>query len=387
MTSKSSDSMLPVSKKHRRDSDTDSDANDELDTEAFAQMTRSQRKCHRERRRRSEVNKGFDDLTSLLWEIDATTLRAEIENRAQRGKKKSTLPTEDVILSRVDLINFSISLLRRLHSENEQRKEIITSLTRTGTSTFEPGVNLTLPSHGNATAAGEIRPLLATQEIHSSDTPQQRLPVFQGMMPPSGPPFQIGSRGSPSTSLNSQQILQRQALLDQLVRTQPESSGAVSGSIQGALNNFYSQQNLPLRSAMSSNRKGAEDLAAVGMLNPSAVGDGRSGFTRSNESAASPGSSNAEIIAAFLARQQHNRNVISYLRSNSNNFPGNSAVGSSAALPMRNPVGGVASSDATQQLLQMMQNRQLNANSSNNLELAQIEALLQQHMQQKPHGR
>lgn len=155
-----------ASKKHRRDSENESDENDDLDPVAFAQMTRSQRKCHRERRRRSEVNKGFDDLTSLLWDIDATTMRAEIENRSLRGKKQSNLPTEDIILSRVDLINCTISLLRRLHAENEQRKDIISTLTRSGTSSFDAGVNLTLPNLGSVhTSLDNDRARLATTEV------------------------------------------------------------------------------------------------------------------------------------------------------------------------------------------------------------------------------
>lgn len=157
-----------ASKKHRRDSENESDENDDLDPVAFAQMTRSQRKCHRERRRRNEVNKGFDDLTSLLWDIDATNMSAEIENRSLRGKKQSNLPTEDIILSRVDLINCTISLLRRLHAENEQRKDIISTLTRAGTSTgaFDTGVNLTLPNLGNVhTSLDNDRARLATTEV------------------------------------------------------------------------------------------------------------------------------------------------------------------------------------------------------------------------------
>lgn len=161
-------SINSASKKHRRDSENESDDNDEIDPSEFAQMTRSQRKCHRERRRRSEVNKGFDDLTSLLWDIDATTMRTEVENRAQRGKKQSNLPTEDILLSRVDLINFTISLLRRLHGENEQRKEIITTLTRAGTGTLDAGVNLTLPNLGNVTATHDTdRARLAATEVRS----------------------------------------------------------------------------------------------------------------------------------------------------------------------------------------------------------------------------
>lgn len=42
---------------------------EEPSSEFFAQMTRSERKRYREKKRRSEVNKGFDDLTSVLLRV------------------------------------------------------------------------------------------------------------------------------------------------------------------------------------------------------------------------------------------------------------------------------------------------------------------------------
>jgi Helix-loop-helix DNA-binding domain len=149
MDSKSNDNVTP--NKRNRESENDSDDNDEVDAGVIARMTRSERKCHRERRRRSEVNKGFDDLTSLLWEIDATTMRTEIENRAQRGKKQANLPTEDIFLSRVDLITCTISLLRRLHVENEQLKSVVNTLTQP--SRIGSGQNVNIPDIASVSAS------------------------------------------------------------------------------------------------------------------------------------------------------------------------------------------------------------------------------------------
>lgn len=137
---------------------------------------------------------------------------------------------------------------------------------------------------------------------------------------------------------------------------------------------------------MSSNRKGTDGLASANMRIPSTTGSGDSGI--SNESTMLQGPSNADVIATFLARQQHNRNVSKYLNNNNNNFSSSLAVRDSAALPMRNalpaPVN-VSSTDTAQQLLQLLQNRQMN--STSNINLSQIEALLQQQLQQKPHSR
>lgn len=144
---------LSTSKKRPREGQEDDGA--VLSPEVLAKMSRSERKRHREKKRRSDVNKGFDDLTALLLEIDPV-VRAEAEDRAKRGQWKSTAGgQEDNILSRVELIGRTVEVLRRVHKENEQRKLIIEQLlqrpanTSTNT-TFMPLTNvspvLTSPS-------------------------------------------------------------------------------------------------------------------------------------------------------------------------------------------------------------------------------------------------
>jgi Helix-loop-helix DNA-binding domain len=106
---------------------------DSLLPSELAKMSRSERKRHREKKRRSDVNKGFDDLMALLLEIDPT-VRAEAEDRARRGQWKGTFGAqEDSMLSRVDLISRAVDVLRRVHCENEERKQIIARFTGTGT--------------------------------------------------------------------------------------------------------------------------------------------------------------------------------------------------------------------------------------------------------------
>jgi hypothetical protein len=83
--------------------------------EELAGMSRSERKRHREKKRRSEVNKGFDELTKLLQEIDPTVLS---------NRKPSKLDADNV-LNRVDLINVTVSILEKVHRENERNKRII----------------------------------------------------------------------------------------------------------------------------------------------------------------------------------------------------------------------------------------------------------------------
>lgn len=111
----------------KRDRDEDM-GEEELDPATLATMTRSERKRYREKKRRSDVNKGFDDLMNLLIEIDPE-VRTEAEERARRGQWKGSIGAqEDNLLSRVDLIGRTVSVLHRVHQENEQRKAIIGQL-------------------------------------------------------------------------------------------------------------------------------------------------------------------------------------------------------------------------------------------------------------------
>jgi Helix-loop-helix DNA-binding domain len=135
------------------------------DPSKLAMMSRSERKRHREKKRRSDVNKGFEDLTNLLVEVDAGVRMEVEEERARRLQAKAgdaagttgsnsntntntnhkskkallslsalasgssvSLQGDDNVLSRVDLIDRATTVLRRLHTENEQRKVLIEHL-------------------------------------------------------------------------------------------------------------------------------------------------------------------------------------------------------------------------------------------------------------------
>lgn len=102
------------------------DAVEEDPTEQeVAAMSRSERKRHREKKRRSDVNKGFDELMALLLEIDPE-VRADAEERASKGQCKRSLGAhEDNVLSRVDLIATAVRVLRRVHTENVKHKKMI----------------------------------------------------------------------------------------------------------------------------------------------------------------------------------------------------------------------------------------------------------------------
>lgn len=147
------------SSKRSRDAASDSPDDEALvlegmTPEELARMSRSERKRHREKKRRSDVNKGFDELMTLLLEIDPS-VRAEAEERARRGQWKGQLGAqEDNLLSRVDLISRTVEVLRRVHRENEERKLIIASLTRGGAATSAGGLGSSMGSTGFGLSAG-----------------------------------------------------------------------------------------------------------------------------------------------------------------------------------------------------------------------------------------
>lgn len=70
----------------------------------IAHMCRSERKRHREKKRRNQVNAGFDDLKALLSQIDP----------AMQNK-------EDI--NRVDLISRAVIVMKDMNEENERLKQ------------------------------------------------------------------------------------------------------------------------------------------------------------------------------------------------------------------------------------------------------------------------
>lgn len=83
-------SKLPAKKRNYEAVSSD----DPPSEQEVAAMSRSERKRHREKKRRSDVNKGFDELLSLLLDIDPE-VRADAEERASQGQCKKTLGSHE----------------------------------------------------------------------------------------------------------------------------------------------------------------------------------------------------------------------------------------------------------------------------------------------------
>lgn len=98
-------------------------------TSNFVDMSRSERKRDREKKRRSDVNRGLDELMALVFLIDPE-LKAEAEERRRKSHSNRILHTTELeaMLSRVELINSAVIIMKRIHRENEERKVVISHL-------------------------------------------------------------------------------------------------------------------------------------------------------------------------------------------------------------------------------------------------------------------
>mmetsp|Transcript_22711 Transcript_22711/g.34345 ORF Transcript_22711/g.34345 Transcript_22711/m.34345 type:complete len:121 (-) Transcript_22711:845-1207(-) len=99
----------------KRSIEQNEDEKDMSDKE-FPQMSRQERKRHREKKRRGKVNAGFDDLKAALVQIDPD-------------------PSSLEGINRVDLITRTVAVLTELYEENknlklqqsqEQRNDLVT---------------------------------------------------------------------------------------------------------------------------------------------------------------------------------------------------------------------------------------------------------------------
>jgi hypothetical protein len=111
--------------------DTSPDVGDDFGTSNLLEMSRSERKREREKKRRGDVNRGLDQLMTLVFTIDPE-LRAEAEERHRKSHSNRvvTRAEPEAMLSRVELINATVATLHRVHQENEERKMVIAQLSR-----------------------------------------------------------------------------------------------------------------------------------------------------------------------------------------------------------------------------------------------------------------
>ncbi len=95
------------------------------DGEGTERNIRSERKRIREKQRRYDLSNAFDELATFVVQVDPEPGDAAL----LEGKKKRKKSGEDSSgLTRLDLIDRALKLMKRLHKENEERKRIVMSM-------------------------------------------------------------------------------------------------------------------------------------------------------------------------------------------------------------------------------------------------------------------
>lgn len=111
--------------------DVSPDVGEDFNTSSLLEMSRSERKREREKKRRGDVNQGLDQLMMLVFAIDPE-LKAEAEERHRKShsNRVASRSEPEALLSRVELINAAVTTLHRVHQENEERRMVISQLSR-----------------------------------------------------------------------------------------------------------------------------------------------------------------------------------------------------------------------------------------------------------------
>jgi hypothetical protein len=93
---------------------------------------KSERKRQRERQRRSDLANAFDELSSLLADIEPDDSDSGSNRRRRRKSEGGAISTADLDqaadnsgMTRLDLIGRSVEALRRLHGENTELKRVV----------------------------------------------------------------------------------------------------------------------------------------------------------------------------------------------------------------------------------------------------------------------
>jgi len=90
---------------------------------------KSERKRQRERQRRFDLANAFDELASILAQVDPDDPE-NASNRQRRRRKSGVEPADldnadNTGTTRLDLIGRSVEALRRLHQENTELKRLV----------------------------------------------------------------------------------------------------------------------------------------------------------------------------------------------------------------------------------------------------------------------
>lgn len=106
------------------------DNEDPAGEEGLETNKRSERKRQREKQRRFDLSNAFDELAAFIVQVDPGSGDIELESKKKR--KKSGEGEDSSGITRLDLIGRALTIMKRIHRENEERKRIIASMHERG---------------------------------------------------------------------------------------------------------------------------------------------------------------------------------------------------------------------------------------------------------------
>lgn len=96
---------------------------------------KSQRKKEREKRRREEIGRAFNDLQTILVSIDPESAADTNPISNKRRRRRSSIGDDDAdtsVMTRLDLIHRTIGVLRKLQRENSELRRRLNESGATG---------------------------------------------------------------------------------------------------------------------------------------------------------------------------------------------------------------------------------------------------------------
>lgn len=103
----------------------------EVATEEDGHATkRSERKRQREKQRRSDLSNAFDELAAFIVQVEPES--GDQDADVKKKRKKSDGGEDASGITRLELIGRALRIMRRLHTENEERKRIIIGIQEKG---------------------------------------------------------------------------------------------------------------------------------------------------------------------------------------------------------------------------------------------------------------
>ena len=201
--------------------------------------TSAEQKRNREKQRRSELNETLDDLSELVFQIDPSLRSGRAEVVGMEDRRVLSTGRKNTITNRTELIQCTVRLLKRIHSENQQKDQIIGELGHPQLSTQQRGQQGAV-NPGTGMAA----PTTAATNIHVGPAAGTTTPDFAGLLdqsrgPQSGYPHMMRQMGSlPQNAMGHQHFGNGGAALPGLMFP-AALQGLLSGSgFQGAANHI-----------------------------------------------------------------------------------------------------------------------------------------------------